>query len=260
LSLRGIDAMERGQWDDAEEMFERAIEICPVDERAHCRYSQTLWRRGAWDEAISHMEQAVALSGGDAGLLVQLGTMLLERGELEQAAEQASRAISADRRSAGARALQGDILRQQGKYDAALASYHRAMDEPPCDGRVRIAAAEIYLQQGRPHRALGTLQSLADDYPPGETPQPVLYYEGLALKSLGRYDEAVARLSAARSCGPPTADLLYHLSEAELAAGRPTSARSTILEALALDPNHAASQRLKRQIDARRHGVAAWEP
>ncbi len=257
LSLRGIDAMQRDQWDEAEQLFQRAIETCPVDERAHCRYAETLWRRGSTDEAIAHMEKAVQLSGGDPQLLVQIGEMHLVRGQFDKAAKQAKQAIHANAQLASAWALQGSVLNQRGQIDEALACYHRALSFQPHYPQVQISVAEIYRHQGRPQRAMATLDALADQFPPGKQPQQVLYLQGLAHKALGRYDDAVESLTSASQRGPSSADLLYHLSEAQLLAGDPVNARLAVLQALDRDPQHQASQQLKAHIESRQQRMAA---
>ena len=50
LSLRGMEAVQQGNWELAETRFASAVEACPVDERARCRYAETLWQRGEVDE------------------------------------------------------------------------------------------------------------------------------------------------------------------------------------------------------------------
>jgi tetratricopeptide (TPR) repeat protein len=257
LSLRGIDAMQHEQWDEAEKLFQRAIETCPADERAHCRYAETLWRRGSAGEAIAHMEKAVQLSGGDPQLLVQVGEMYLAGGQLDKAAQRAERAIRANQQLASAWALQGSVLHQRGHADEALACFHRALSFQPYYPQVQVSVAEIYRQAGRPQRALATLDALADQFAPGEQPQQVAFLQGLALKALGRYDDAVESLTAASQRGPSSADLLYHLSEAQLLAGDPVNARLAVLQALDRDPKHQASQQLKAHIESRQQRMAA---
>src|SRR4051812_36410057 len=65
LSLQGIDAQQRGRWDQAEGLFAAAIVKCPIDERARFGYAESLWHRGALADAISQMEEAVRLSAND---------------------------------------------------------------------------------------------------------------------------------------------------------------------------------------------------
>jgi tetratricopeptide (TPR) repeat protein len=257
LSLRGMDAMQRGRLTDAEILFSRATQLCPLDERMQCHYAQTLWQLGNRDQAVQHMEEAVRLSGGNPELVVRLGDMYLANGDVAQAAEQADLAIQANRQLASAWALRGDVLRRQGHTDESLANYHRALSYQEHFPQVQLAIAETYRAQGRHGRALATLRALSDGYPAGETPQYVLFLQGVTLKDLERYEAAVERLTAAASRGEPSADLLYHLAEARLRTGDPVNARLAVQSALTRDPNHAPSQALQEQIASLERRLAA---
>ena len=257
LSLRGMEAVERGRLPEAEAYFHRALETHPSDERAHRELAEILWQRGAGDEAVEHMEQAARLSGGDASVMIRLGEMHLARGDLAKAMASAEEAIRADRNEAGAWALKGHVFRQQGQRTEALAAFHRALSHQPYYVEVQLAAAEIYREQGRPQRMLGTLAALADQYPPGEQPQQVLYMQGLALKSLSRQHDAVEVLALAVRRGPHSADLLYELADAQLQAGDPTNARLALSQALAVSPRHPASLRLQSHLEAEQQTLSA---
>lgn len=257
LSLKGLEAMQRDQWEQAEDLFAQAVRTSPVDERARWRYAETLWRRGAHQEALTQMEEAVRLSGNDPKLLVQLGEMHLASGDLPRAARRAGQAVAADSRSAPAWALRGDVLRREGNHQDALAAYHRALHYQEHFPHVQLAAAEIYREAGRPQRALATVELLAGQYPPGQETTQVQYSKGLALKALGRFEEAAEALSAAANQSEPTAELLVHLSEAHLLAGDAASASLAINEALAREPNHAGGQELRLQIENRREQMTA---
>lgn len=257
LSLKGLEAMQRQEWENAEGLFAEAVRTSPVDERARWRYAETLWRRGAQKEALEQMEEAVRLSGNDPKLLVELGEMHLASGDLPRAARRAEQAVASDSRSPAAWALRGDVLRWAGNQQEALAAYHRALNYQEHFPHVQLAAAEIYGESGRPQRALATLEHLEGQFPPGQEPAEVQFAKGLALKSLGRFDEAAESLAAAARHGEPTADLLVHLSEAHLLAGDPGSAGLAINEALSREPNHPAGRELQGQIESRRQQMAA---
>lgn len=257
FSLQGIEAMQRGNLEQAESQFSRAVATCPTDERAHSQLAETLWQRGSMDEAIRHMEQAAELSGGDAGVLVRLGEMYLSRGDLVRAAEQADQAIRVNRSLASAWALRGQTLRRQGQRVDALAAFHRALSYQKHYPEVQLAAAEIYRELSRPQRTLCTLEALADQYSPGQEPQQVLFLEGLALKALGRNHDAVERLAAASKRGRATPELLYHLAEARMRTGDPTNARLAVDQALALAPQHGPSLRLRSQLETGKQSASA---
>jgi tetratricopeptide (TPR) repeat protein len=186
LSLQGIDAQQRGQWERAEMLFAAAIVKCPSDERARSGYAEALWRRGERAAAISTMEEAVRLSANDPERIIRLGGMYLAQGDIARAKEQAQRAIAANAQLAGAWALRGSVLQAEGNLGDALASYHRALALEPSLPDVQLAVADIYLRQNRPQRALATLQSLADRFPSGDVPPDVIQRQALAMRSLHR--------------------------------------------------------------------------
>jgi tetratricopeptide (TPR) repeat protein len=257
MALRGMDAVQRGQLTDAEMLFSRAVQMCPLDERMQCHYADTLWQLGNRDQAVNHMEEAVRLSGGNPELVVRLGDMYLACGAVARAAEQAELALLAQRQLASAWALKGDTLRAQQRFEEGLASYHRALSYQEHFPRVQLAVAETYREQGRPTRALATLRTLADGYPSGEVPQHVLFLQGVTLKELGRQDAAVERLIAAAKQGDASPELWYHLAEAHYLAGDPANARLAVQAALAQAPQHGPSQALRDQLEALQRRLAA---
>ena len=46
MSLRGMDALHQGRWDDAESLFKSAIALHPADERSHRQYAEVLMAAG----------------------------------------------------------------------------------------------------------------------------------------------------------------------------------------------------------------------
>lgn len=254
ISLRGMDAMRRDQWDDAEALFADALRKNPADERAHRHFAEVLWRRGQHQDAIRHQKESVRLSGGDPALLVQLGDMYLQQEIADAALECAEKAIDANNQLSGAWALRGDIHRRREEPNEALECYHRALNYQPHYPHVQMALADLYRQAERPRRALATLESLASQYPPESVPQEVEYHRGLALKSLGRYQDAVETLALAAQRGEPSSDLLCHLSEAQFLAGNTASARLALQAVLAQNPHHSAGLKLKDKLE--RHSQA----
>jgi tetratricopeptide (TPR) repeat protein len=252
LSLQGIDAQQRGHWDRAETLFAAAILKCPGDERARYGYAESLWQRGAWLQAVDHMEEAVRLSGNDPERLVRLGEMYRARGDFVRAGQQADAAIAANGQLAAAWALRGDVFLAQGDSGSALVSFHRALsyEQPLPD--VQLAIARIYAQDNRPQRVLATLQSLAATYPPGQVPQEVLVQEGLALRALGRHQDAVTALAAAAQVGNPPPELLCDLARTQMLAGDKPAAVQTLALAVSRSPQHPACLALANEMNASR--------
>ncbi len=257
LSLRGMDAIQRGQWDDAENLFADALRKNPADERAHRHFAEVQWRRGQHQVAIRHQEESVRLSGGDPSLLVQLGEMYLKQGNAEAAFDCAEEAIDANNQLSGAWALRGDIHRRHEEPNEALECYHRALNYQSHYPHVQMALADLYRQADRPRRALATLESLASQYPPEDVPQEVEFQRGLALKALGRYQDAVETFALAAQRGEPNSDLLFHLSEAQFLAGNMASSRLALQAVLATTPNHSSGLKLKDKLERHSQSMTA---
>lgn len=257
LSLKGIDALQGGKWEDAEALFADALRQNPSDERAHRHYAEVMWNRGEQKAAIHHMEESVRLSGGDPALLVQLGGMYLGREDLQAAWECSTEAIDNNAALAAAWALRGDIYRRQNKLPEALEAYHRALTEQPHFPHVQLAASEVYRRQNRPQRALGTLDSLASQCRPHEIPPELHFEKGLAYKALGRYPEAASALLLASQHPNASADWYFHLAEAQFLAGNTGSAHLALQESLARVPNHPASLDLQGTIERQTRTLTA---
>jgi tetratricopeptide (TPR) repeat protein len=249
LSLQGLDAQQRGQWERAEMLFAAAILKCPSDERARSGYAEALWQRGDYASAIGNMEDAVRLSGNDPERLVRLGSMYLHQEEVRRALALAQRAIDNNSQLAGAWALRGQALLTAGDLHESLASFHRAISIDPNVPDVQLAIADIYSRQNRPQRALATLQTLAERFPAKQVPAGVRYREGLALRALGRPHDAIRVLAEAAERGPASADLLFALAEAQVAVGERTAARQAVHLALTINPAHPGCAHLIARLD-----------
>ena len=247
LTQRGISAVERGEWERAESFFSQAIESCPVDCEARRQYAETLWHRGAQQEAVAQLQEAIRLSSDDPTLLVRVGEMHLAQGNVDAAIDLAYQALDLDPSAPRAWLLRGQAMQRAGQPRQALADYHRALSDEPDNREALLQVAELYRQIGQPQRALATLQTLSDTYPWGEEPQHLFVLSGLAYGALGRHDDAVESFrTAARH--EPTPEVLFHLAQAELAAGHPTQARDAATRALALQPQHPPSLALLEHL------------
>ena len=259
LSQRGIGAMERGEWSQAETLLSQATQACPADPEARRQYAEALWHRGAKPEALAQIEEAIKISNDDPQLHVRAGEMQLEMGKPSEALRCADEAIALDAKSASAWALHGRAIDKTSNAPRALADFQRALGYRHDDRQALLQTAEMYRQQGKPQRALVAIQSLLDTYGPGEEPQATLYLQGLALTALGRYDDAAESQLLALQRGPATAEIQYRLAEAHLLAGHLPEARLQAQKALALDARHPPSTALLERIQLAERTPPNWK-
>jgi tetratricopeptide (TPR) repeat protein len=248
LCVEGVAAIERGNWQQAEVLLQQAVEMSPNDAESRQYLAEVLWRRGAADQAMSQMAAAVELDPADAELAVRAGEMSLAINALDTALSHADAAIRLDPKQASAWALRGRVFRCLKQNDRAMADWQRALELAPNDANVLLDVALLYRERGQSARALAALHHLLDVYPPGEEPQAALMLEGLALMDLQRPYQAVDSLLAAARRGPPNAEVLYRLAQAQWSTGRYAEATSSAEQALAIDGSHQASRQLLLQM------------
>ena len=248
LSQQGQTALERRNWERAEQLLAQAVKTFPQDAEARRHYAEALWQRGKRGEALDEMRVAMRLAPDDPQLLARAAEMRLAGGDGAEAGRLIERALDVDPKNPRVWALRGKRFEQTGDVRAALADYQRALGYRPDDRDVLLSVAEAYRRLNEPQRALASLHCLAETYPPGEEPPQIHYLTGLAYSGLGRFADAVDSFSAARDRGPAWPELLFRLADAQWRAGRPEDARQTALRALALDPRHVGSQTLLRRI------------
>jgi tetratricopeptide (TPR) repeat protein len=247
MTQRGLSAVDRGEWDQAEQAFSQAVKSCPADSEARRHYAEALWHRGAHQEAVVQLREAIRYASDEPLLTVRLGEMLLEDGNFDSAYDCAQQALDVDPKLARAWLLRAQTLARRGEPRQALADYHRALRCDPDNREALLKTAELHRQLNQPERALTVLQSLADTYRLGEEPQQVSFLSGLAYSALARHDDAIESFQRALRHAP-TPEILCHLADAELQAGRPTQAREAATAALALDPGHQPSQALLNRL------------
>jgi tetratricopeptide (TPR) repeat protein len=252
LSAEGMAAMDRGDWQHAEKLFDDAIRTCPVDAEARRRYAEVLWHRGEANAAMGQLEEAARLSPDKPEVAIRMGEIYLSLDRWENARRAADQALAIDRANPSAWSLRARANQASGDMRQAMADFQRALACQPGDPTTLEQLAELYRRMGQPERALTALQTWIDTYPPGDEPPRALHLQGLALASLSRHEAAVESYDLAIRRGGPSPDLYCHLAESELAAGHSEQAQRAVEKALSMAPQHAAGRTLAERIQTAR--------
>jgi tetratricopeptide (TPR) repeat protein len=260
LSQRGLNAMEKGDVASAESLLGEAVKVCPQDLDARRQYAEALVQRGEPQLALEHLMKALLQSPDDTQLAVRAGEIQLSLGRLDDAKQMANQVLDLTPSEPRAWALRARVEKAAGDYDRALADFHHALQYHRDDRDVLLETAELYRLLNRPQRALSTLTCLRETYGPFEEPQEVLYLQGLALEALARNDDAADVLTLAIDRGPPSAELLYRLAEAQAAADHAQAADRALEQALAIDPTHGPSRNLRSKIEVASRPVGQMFP
>ena len=128
---RGIEALDREDWDGAAAAFRRGLELDPDDAELRHRLGTALWLRGDAGPARREFERAAAESPGLAQAHYSLGVLLQQEGRHGAAAERFARALRARASYAEARLGLAWSLRRSGDAEGALAEYRRVSSMNP---------------------------------------------------------------------------------------------------------------------------------
>ena len=248
LCRQAVAAMERNQWEDAEPLLAKAVDVCPDSPETRSKYADLLWQRTHRAEAIQEMTEAIRLAPDDASLRVSYGEMQLALGNTGAASEAADQALDMDPKLPGAWALRGRVMHRTRKHRQALSDLHRAEGLDMKNSSYPLEIADLYLVLGEPDRALATLQSLSSKWTTDAEPPTVLAMKGRAYAAMRRYDDAASSFLLATSRGLVDSETLYLLAEAQLQAGHPREAVAAAQKALTVNPTHAASRHLLAQM------------
>lgn len=240
--------MHEGRWDVAETLFTDALDVSKSDDRAHWGLAESYWKRDERELAIEHMEQAVRLSAGDPKFVERLGRMYLDVGRDDEADSHSRWALQSKRDSPDAWRLRGDCLHASGKDEEALAAYHRALALQPDYPEVQLRAAEIYRDQHRYDRLLATLDRMQDGVGAEGTPPQADMLQGVAMRELGRTEEA--RRAFIRAAEKNPSDAAPHLEIAALAleSGDVDVARRSLAAATRVGADSADQDTYLRQL------------
>lgn len=227
-----------GDWQRAEALYREAVDACPQDERAHGHLADALWNQGRNDEALATQLKAVELSPGETRHRLRLGEMYIQLGRGDAALAEAEAVLEVDRFSTAAWNLKGQALTIMNRQREALAIYQRSLAIDESQTWVYEQIAGIYEATQKPQRALATWQTLEDRYGRDEVPAPVLFHQALALKELGRQEEAIEQLVRARRHDPNSVEILAMLAQLQWEAGDRGSAQLTLAHLKSQWPDH----------------------
>ena len=147
--LRGERLLVNGQLDEAERVFESAIEENPDDARAWLDLGLTLEARENFSGAMKAYEKAAAIDPDFAEAFNNLGVLQRESGDLESATASLERAATLDPDFTAARFNLGLAYEDTGRVDDAEREYLATIRQTPGDPVPRINLAMMYLDEDR---------------------------------------------------------------------------------------------------------------
>ena len=145
---RGIELLERGQYEDAIATFERVLELDPKDAQAHYNLARALIEEGDLASAEEHLRAAVVAWPDFFDAHLNLAILLGRTGRGGEAAEHIERAVKIDPEHAPTRLLYARVLSQRGDHAGAIRELEEVLRVDPASVEARMALAELEAMTG----------------------------------------------------------------------------------------------------------------
>lgn len=130
-------------FDEAESLYQRAVELDPYLAIALTNLGNVRFRRGDIDGAVVYYEKALGIDDKQPEAHYNLGYVLLERGSPKQAADAFERALSRDPRFADAHFNLAMAYEQSGERNKARIHWKRYLELEPTGSWADIARSHL---------------------------------------------------------------------------------------------------------------------
>lgn len=268
LTERGISSARNGQWQEAKQLFNRALIDNPHDQAAlnglgvvhftqadletailcfqqvlalnpdHAgtrnNLGNALLKQGKIDAAIDCYRQALALRPDSAEAHNNLGYALLEQGATEDAIACLRQALSLQANQVEALCNLGNALQKKGDTEAAIECLHQALDHEPNSPEAHNNLGSIYFKQGKADDALAHFRqalALRPDYAEARNNL------GSALLEQSAIDGAIEVFHSALDINPTASETHYNLGSALQNKKDFNAAIECFQRAISLKPN-----------------------
>lgn len=119
LLRQGVDAARDEQWEGAEDLLERALELMPGHPQAMNMLGYVFWKRGEPKEGEQYYRASLKVNDSDAYAHKGLGLCLVDQGLVDQGVGEVKRAIDLRRNWAEPYHDLGVILTKAKRYEEA---------------------------------------------------------------------------------------------------------------------------------------------
>jgi len=223
LALAQVAARDPLRLPAAETALREALAQRSSDPNVELALVQVLESQKKLDEAEKLMADLLAERPGNPRLIVYEAGLLRRLGRLDEAARLYGRCAQDGSVAQVCRQAQVDVLESAGRpLEAADAILSWAK---PDDLDLRLRAASLYLDANHAEKALPIVRRVLASQP--DSPRAGRL-EAAALMSLGRYEEALARLRALHEANRNDGGLALSLAWLEARLGQVPQARKTV--------------------------------
>jgi len=202
-------------------------------------------QRGDLEQAEAAFRRAVALNGGIADAHGNLGNILNNRGKVDEAAACYRRAVELDPENPELYFYLGVVSQTRGAQDEAITCYLRSLEIAPGNAEVCNNLGTAYQAQGDIDQAIAAYRQAIDAVPEHASAQNNL---GTVLQTKGRLEEAAECYERALSIRSEYPEALNNLGVVRNNMGDRDAAATLFKRAIALHPGYAEAHRQLSEV------------
>lgn len=257
-------ALQKGNYVEAEEIYEELAKIPQNAVPAAIGLSQALEAQGKYDEALAALQPALKAEPDSVEALARQAEMLYHRGRWDEARAAAARALKKTPDHVSARWVLGQIHRDSGDWPAAnkefvtLVREHNKRSDAGNDvtsPEEMLILGQVEIERGRylHHLSADDYRDLISDFlneavKQDKTFWQALYAKGHLFADKHNKKEATNTFSDALKINPRAADVFASRAEMAYSGFEMKDADFLADQALAINPNHPAALRVKAAI------------
>ncbi|MCP3687243.1 MAG: tetratricopeptide repeat protein, partial [Gammaproteobacteria bacterium] len=237
-SARAKLLLKLGRRDEAVISLGKAVKRLPDDQHLRLTYARLLVDVKQYEKARAEFERLHQASPDDAELLYSLGLLSLESQRLDDAEKYLLKLVKMGGREGEAQYYLGRIHEGRQQYDEAIEWYEKVHDgQFRFDARLRVA--DMLGLSGRTEDALSYLDSMLQGSQSNGSLVRIYLVQGGLLRSVEKYQEAMAVYDTALGIIPGNNDLLYARALTAERVGRVDLLEADLRAILKTEPDNA---------------------
>jgi len=232
---RGNALVNLGRYEEAIDSYDKALQIKPDYHEAWCNRGNALDDLGRYEEAIDSCDKAVQIKPDFHQAWFNRGNALVNLGRYEEAIDSYDKAVQIKPDYHEAWYNRGIALGNLGRYEESIDSYDKAI-------QIKPDKHEAWYGRGSALRKLGRYEDAIDSYDKALQIKPD-YHEawnnrGFALDDLGRYEEAIDSYDKALQIKPDYHEAWNNRGVALYTLGRYEEAIDSYDKAIQIKPDY----------------------
>lgn len=239
---RGVEALKAGRLAEAEAAFRRVLEEGGREPYVYNNLAIVHQQQGRHREAVAECREAIRLDAAYPAPRVVMGGSLLALGRVAEAVTTLEAAVKLLPKERLAREQLARAYQRAGRPSAAIEQYRAMRDLSPGDPEATYQLGRAYLRLSE-----WAMQSLHD-----VDPGSARIYQALGhnYRVQGRPELAVRAFERAAQADPRLPEIHLALAQIYVEQKNWASARAEIEKELAIVPESAGAQALRRRIEA----------